>query len=84
MEQEKRTTERRRLQGIVTSDKMQKTVVVKVDRTVVHPKYGKRFVVSRKYKAHDEENQFKIGDAVTIVETRPYSKDKRFRVLTAK
>lgn len=72
---------RRRLSGVVTSDKMDKTIVVKVDRTVVHPKYQKRYVVSKKYKVHDETNAHKVGDKVTIEETRPLSKDKRFRVV---
>lgn len=80
----KETTQnaRRRLSGTVVSDKMDKTVVVRVDRTVVHPKYLKRYTVSKRYKAHDEENAFKTGDAVVIEEARPMSKDKRFRVVT--
>lgn len=66
--------------GVVTSNKMQKTVVVEVSRRVRHPKYGK-FVTRRvKYKAHDEQNGCNIGDTVRIVETRPLSKDKRWRV----
>lgn len=72
---------RRQLSGVVVSDKMDKTIVVKVDRTVVHPKYHKRYVVSKKYKVHDPENAFHPGDKVTIEETRPLSKDKRFRVV---
>ena len=68
------------LKGVVVSDKMMKTVVVKVDRFVVHPKYGKRVKISKKYKAHDEENKYRIGDKVEIVETRPISKDKTFIV----
>ena len=68
------------LKGVVVSDKMMKTVVVKVDRFVVHPKYGKRVTISKKYKAHDEENKYRIGDKVEIVETRPISKDKTFIV----
>lgn len=67
--------------GVVTSDKMQKTVVVRVDRTVKHPKYGKYVTRSVKYKAHDESNACGIGDKVRIVETRPLSKDKRWRVV---
>ena len=81
MEEAKSQTERRQLKGVVTSDKMSKTIVVKVDRTVVHPKYQKRYVVSKKYKVHDEENAHKVGDEVIIEETRPLSKDKRFRVV---
>jgi small subunit ribosomal protein S17 len=69
------------LKGIVTSDKMDKTVVVKVTRFVEHPKYGKRIKKTKKYKAHDENNEKKIGDMVEIEETRPISKDKTFKVL---
>jgi small subunit ribosomal protein S17 len=69
------------LKGVVVSDKMQKTVVVSVDRLVKHPKYGKFYTVSKKYKAHDEENKFKIGDKVEIIETKPVSKFKKFKVL---
>ncbi len=71
----------RTLQGVVTSDKMQKTVVVMVTRETIHPKYLKRYKVSRKFKAHDEENTYKIGDKVTIEETRPISKDKKWKVI---
>jgi small subunit ribosomal protein S17 len=67
--------------GIVTSDKMQKTVVVRVDRRVKHPKYGKYVTRQVKYKAHDENNACAIGDKVLIVESRPLSKDKRWRVV---
>ena len=69
------------LSGIVVSDKMDKTVVVSVSRFVKHPKYGKFYKINKKYKAHDEENKYKIGDKVEITETRPISKDKRFRVV---
>ncbi len=69
------------LKGIVVSDKMDKTIVVSVSRFVKHPLYGKFYKVSKKYKAHDAENKYKIGDKVEIVETRPISKDKRFRVV---
>jgi small subunit ribosomal protein S17 len=69
------------LKGVVVSDKMDKTVVVSVSRFVKHPKYGKYYQVSKKYKAHDAENKYKIGDKVTIVETRPISKDKRFKII---
>lgn len=78
------TTNRRQLKGVVVSDKMDKTVVVRVDRTVVHSKYLKRFTVSKRFKAHDEKNEAKVGDLVTIEETRPISKDKRWRVVTEK
>ena len=68
------------LKGVVTSDKMTKTVVVKVSSMKKHPKYKKYFKVSQKYKAHDEENQYHTGDHVLIKETRPMSKEKRWIV----
>ena len=67
--------------GLVVSDKMQKTVVVAVDRRVPHPAYGKMVTRTKRLKAHDEENSAKLGDTVRIVETRPLSKDKRWRVV---
>jgi small subunit ribosomal protein S17 len=69
------------LSGVVVSDKMDKTIVVLVSRFVKHPKYGKFYNTSKKYKAHDEENKYKTGDKVEIVETRPISKDKKFKVV---
>lgn len=66
--------------GVVTSNKMHKTIVVKVERYVRHPKFGKLIKKFTTYKAHDENNQAKIGDLVEIVETRPLSKTKRFRL----
>lgn len=66
--------------GIVVSDKMDKTVVVRVSHLVKHPVYNKYIKRSVKYKAHDEENSCKSGDRVLIAETRPLSKDKRWRV----
>lgn len=69
------------LKGVVVGDKMDKTVVVSVSRLVKHPLYGKFYQVSKKYKAHDEENKYKVGDKVEIRETRPISKDKRFEVI---
>ena len=60
---------------------MQKTVVVKVDRLKEHPKYRRRFKVSKKYKAHDEKGEYKTGDKVIIEETRPISKDTKFKVI---
>ena len=78
------TTEKKQnktLQGIVVSDKMDKTVVVSVTRFVKHPKYQKFLKVSKKYKAHDENNEVKTGEKVSIVETRPLSKDKHFMVV---
>ncbi len=72
------------LSGVVVSDKMDKTIVVSVNRFVKHPKYKKYIKQSKKYKAHDETNAHKIGDKVTIIETRPMSKDKHFKVVTTK
>lgn len=69
------------LKGVVVSDKMDKTVVVSVSRFVKHPLYGKFYKVNKKYKAHDEENKFKVGDNVSIQSTRPISKDKNFKVI---
>ena len=68
--------------GVVVSDKMQKTVVVRLDRRVPHPQYGKMVTRSTKVKAHDEENTAKRGDTVRIMETRPLSKDKRWRLVS--
>jgi small subunit ribosomal protein S17 len=79
-EQAKRGARKVRV-GLVVSDKMQKTVVVQIDRRVPHPVYGKMVTRSKKYKAHDEENSAKVGDRVRIMETRPLSKDKRWRVV---
>ncbi|MFA6258000.1 MAG: 30S ribosomal protein S17 [Candidatus Paceibacterota bacterium] len=70
------------LKGVVVSDKMDKTVVVSISRFVKHPLYGKFYKISKKYKAHDEGNVCKVGDKVEIVETRPISKDKKFKVVT--
>ncbi len=67
--------------GLVVSDKMEKTVVVAIERRVPHPIYGKMITRTRRLKAHDEENSAKVGDTVRIVETRPLSKDKRWRVV---
>ncbi|HVY35849.1 MAG TPA: 30S ribosomal protein S17 [Candidatus Paceibacterota bacterium] len=69
------------LKGVVVSDKMTKTVVVAVTRFVKHPKYHKYFKVTKKYKAHDDDNSAKTGDTVEIASVRPMSKDKRFVVV---
>jgi small subunit ribosomal protein S17 len=71
------------LEGVVVSDKMQKTVVVRVERFVKDAKYGKYVKISKKYKAHTETNDAKVGDKVTIRECRPLSKDKHFEVVAA-
>ncbi|MFZ5826170.1 MAG: 30S ribosomal protein S17 [Bacillota bacterium] len=67
--------------GVVTSDKMEKTIVVSVETLIEHPLYKKRIKQTKKFKAHDEQNQCKIGDKVRIMETRPISKDKHWRVV---
>ena len=67
--------------GRVVSDKMEKTVVVAIERRVPHPVYGKMVTRTKRLKAHDEENSAKVGDTVRIMETRPLSKDKRWRVV---
>ncbi|KKQ91147.1 MAG: 30S ribosomal protein S17 [Candidatus Azambacteria bacterium GW2011_GWA2_39_10] len=69
------------LKGTVISDKMNKTVVVKVDDFKKHPRYGRYYKSSKKYKAHDEKGEFHIGDKVLIKETRPLSKNKSFAVI---
>ena len=69
------------LSGTVVSDAMDKTVVVEVKRFVQHPKYKKFYTKTKKYHAHDEENRYKVGDVVEIVETRPLSKHKSFTVV---
>lgn len=76
-----KTKPKKILKGLVISDKMDKTIVVKVTRFVEHPKYGKRIKKTKKYKAHDETNSKKIGDTVEIEETRPISKDKKFKIV---
>ncbi|AVY93463.1 MULTISPECIES: 30S ribosomal protein S17 [Microvirgula] len=70
----------RTLTGKIVSDKMDKTVVVLVERKVKHPIYGKVIRLSKKYHAHDENNEFGAGDTVTITECRPYSKTKTWKV----
>lgn len=72
---------RKTLIGVVASDKMDKTIVVRVETRVAHPLYGKIIRTSKKYKAHDENNEARIGDKVAIAETRPLSKDKNWRLL---
>ncbi len=78
---DKQTVIRKKFTGVVVSDKMEKTLVVKVNRVRVHPKYKKRYTVSKKYKVHDEKGRYSEGDKVVFIECRPYSKDKRWRVL---
>jgi small subunit ribosomal protein S17 len=75
-EREKRKT----LVGVVTGDKMEKTVIVMVNRLVLHPVYKKYVRKRKKFKAHDEQNQCHMGDKVLLIETRPLSREKRWRV----
>lgn len=70
----------RTFSGVVVSDKNDKTIVVKVESVKKHPKYQKRYTVSRKFKVHDEKNEFHVGDKVSFMECRPLSRDKRWRV----
>jgi len=72
---------KRKLEGVVVSDKMQKTVVVKIERFKRHPLYHKVMRVSKRFKAHDENNECKVGDVVIIEQTRPLSKEKKWKVV---
>lgn len=74
-------SDRRKLSGVVVSKSGDKTVAVQIERTLTHPKYQKRYTVSKKYQVHDEQNACQVGDRVTIEESRPFSKSKRFRVI---
>lgn len=78
----KKIPHRKRFVGVVVSDKMDKTVTVKVERLVEHPKYHKYIKRYKKFKAHDPQNRCQEGDRVLIEETRPLSKTKRWRVVT--
>jgi len=80
MEQTKKKI--RTMEGLVVSDKMMKTVVVEVERTKKHPKYLKYYRVTKRFKAHDENKQYKVGDKVIIEEMRPMSRDKRWKVVS--
>ncbi len=76
-----RFNQRKERTGVVVSDKMQKTIVVRVRRKARHARYGKVVEHAKKFKVHDEKNEAKVGDHVRIAETRPLSKDKRWRLL---
>lgn len=78
---ETKSKQKRRLIGLVISDKMQKTVVVEVKRLKFHPKYKKYYWVSKRFKAHSSNNEYHVGDKVIIEATRPLSKEKRWRVV---
>lgn len=80
MNTEKKTITRK-LKGIVISNKMDKTVIVRVDHVRAHPKYKKQYTVSKNYKVHDEKGAVKVGDVVEFAECRPLSKTKRWRLL---
>jgi small subunit ribosomal protein S17 len=73
---------KQQMTGLVVSDKMAKTIVVKVDFRKQHQKYKKFYTVSKRVKAHDENNEYKTGDKVVIESTRPISKDKKFKVIS--
>ena len=77
-------TSPKKLTGKVASDKMDKTVVVNTSRYVAHKKYGKYFKIDKNFKAHDENNEYKVGDMVIIEECRPLSRDKNFKVVGKK
>jgi small subunit ribosomal protein S17 len=83
-ERETKKKVRKTFKGIVVSDKMDKTIVVRVARSKVHPLYKKYFSVSKNYKVHDPENKFHKGDEVNFIECRPLSREKRWRVLYSK
>lgn len=67
--------------GIVVGDKLEKTVIVAVESFKTYPKYGKKYKSTKRYKAHDEEKKYKVGDTVEIISCRPISKDKRHKVI---
>ncbi|MBI2035077.1 MAG: 30S ribosomal protein S17 [Candidatus Liptonbacteria bacterium] len=78
---EQKSKKIRKLEGVVISDKMAKTRVVAVNRLKKHPKYQKYFRVTSRFKTHDENNEYKTGDKVLIEQTRPLSKEKRWRII---
>lgn len=73
---------KKKIKGVVVSDKMQKTVVVEVKKMIFHKKYKKRYFISKNYKCHDEKNEYKNGDEVIIEESRPLSKGKKWQVIS--
>jgi len=80
MTQDHKKVIKRKFDGIVVSNKGDKTVVAEVRGTRLHPKYLKHYAVSKKYKVHDPENKYKVGDKINFIECRPLSKDKKWRV----
>ncbi|MBI3046611.1 MAG: 30S ribosomal protein S17 [Candidatus Harrisonbacteria bacterium] len=79
---QKISSQNRKLKGVVVSNKMKKTVVVAITRSKKHSKYQKYFTVTKRFKAHDEKNEYQVGDKVIIQETRPISKEKRWIVIS--
>ena len=73
---------KKKLIGVIVSDKMQKTAVVEVETIKEHPKYKRRYQSHKKYKAHDESGQYKVGDKVVIRECAPFSKDKHWEIIS--
>lgn len=82
MENTPTNSKKQQLRGTIVSDKMDKTVVVKVDIRKRHPKYHKAYTISKKFKAHDGANEYHVGDKVVIEAVRPMSKDKKFKVIS--
>jgi small subunit ribosomal protein S17 len=80
MENDKKVI-KKKFSGVVVSNKMDKTAVVRVDSVKKDPKYGKRYTVSRKFKVHDENNKLEVGEKVEFIECRPLSKEKKWRVI---
>lgn len=74
----------RKKEGVVVSDKMQKTRVIEVPQAKIHPKYLKRYIMHARFKAHDENNEYKVGDKVVIEQTRPLSREKRWKIISKK
>ncbi len=83
MKKEKETISKK-LSGLVIGDSSKKTILVRVETVKTHPKYHKRYTVSRNYQVHDEKGEYKKGDKVSFIECRPYSKFKKWRVIKAK
>jgi small subunit ribosomal protein S17 len=81
MESDKKQVKTKKMQGVISSDKMDKTVVVSVTNFRTNKKYRKQYSIQRRFKAHDEKNEYKEGDKVIIAATRPYSKEKRWEVV---
>lgn len=81
---ENNETKRRRISGVIVSDKMKDTAVVSVQRLVKHPKYGKFMKINKRFKAHNALNEYKMNDVVIIEECRPLSKDKHWKIISKK